>query len=60
MIYLTNKNQKQLSNSDAAALGNTDVRENVEVRSGKITNENNQNLHDDPDFYIGQKPDETI
>ncbi len=50
--------KNQIQNSDAAALGNDDVRAEVEVRSGKITADNNRNLEDDPDFAIGQKPDE--
>ncbi|MCT8139342.1 hypothetical protein H1D32_17485 [Anaerobacillus sp. CMMVII] len=54
-----NKNSKQHSNSDAAALGNSEVSAEVEVRSRKVTNENKNNLHDDPEFYIGQEPDET-
>ncbi|MFN7249416.1 MAG: hypothetical protein ACK4M9_01280 [Anaerobacillus sp.] len=55
-----NKNKiNKVQNSDAAALGNDDVRSKVEVRDGEITRENTNNLHDDPDFYIGQKPDET-
>ncbi|WP_161568243.1 hypothetical protein [Anaerobacillus alkaliphilus] len=50
--------KNRIQNSDVAALGNDDVSSEVEVRSGKITNENNRNLEDDPDFAIGQKPDE--
>lgn len=56
---VVNKHAKQSKNNDAAALGNEDVSSEVEVRSGKITQDNNNNLHNDPDFYIGQKPDET-
>ncbi|QOY36541.1 hypothetical protein AWH56_002340 [Anaerobacillus isosaccharinicus] len=52
------KNAKQSQNNDAAALGNDDVSSEVEVRSGELTQDNNNNLHNDPDFYIGQKPDE--
>lgn len=59
-VVAKNKNKiNEVQNSDATALGNADVRSKVEVREGKITSENTNNLHDDPDFYIGQKPDET-
>jgi hypothetical protein len=53
------KKMNQMQNNDAAALGNADVMSEIEVKSGEITRENNNNLHDDPDFYIGQNPDET-
>lgn len=57
-VVANKKNAKQSKNNDAAALGNDDVSSEVEIRSGEITRDNNNNLHNDPDFYIGQKPDE--
>lgn len=57
-VVANKKNAKHSKNNDAAALGNDDVSSEVEVRSGEITRDNNNSLHNDPDFYIGQKPDE--
>lgn len=48
---VVNKYAKHSKNNDTAALGNDDVNSEVELRSGKITQDNNNNLHNDPDFY---------
>lgn len=55
----TDHKLSQIRNADAAAIGNEEIAKQVEVTTGQNTEEKKQPHEEDPDIFIGQKPDES-